>query len=210
MRAARRQQSTASCKGHRVSLSFLRIRWYRTYYAASCSPPASTARGATRTSRRAHPLLHKPRRRRRGRPRRTAAAARRTRFQSAPRPSPPRVSLRWASSRPRSGGETASRAKPRRRPAFDPGSASRRAGRRGSGRRASPSPARRAAASSRICPRVRATATVTVTAQVPPQGRQEDLRQPTPDAHQGPGFTVSKTSKTPPTPQYPTGRGKLL
>ena len=58
--------------------------------------------------------------------------------------------------------------------------------------------------------RVRPTATITVTAQVPPQGRQEDLRQPTPDAHQGPGFTVSETSETPPAPEHPTGRGKLL
>ena len=58
--------------------------------------------------------------------------------------------------------------------------------------------------------RVRATATVTVAAQVPPQGRQEDLRQPTPDAHQGPGFTVSKTSKTPPAPEHAPRRGVLL
>ena len=43
-------------------------RWYRTSCTVCCSPPASTARGATRTSRRAHLLLHKPRRRRRGRP----------------------------------------------------------------------------------------------------------------------------------------------
>ena len=58
--------------------------------------------------------------------------------------------------------------------------------------------------------RVRPTATLTVTTQVPPQGRQEDLRQPTPDAHQGPGFTVSKTSKTSSTPEHAARRGKLL
>ena len=46
------------------------------------------------------------------------------------------------------------------------------------------------------CSRVRPTTTITVTTQVPPQGRQEDLRQPTPDAHQGPGFTVSKAGAT--------------
>ena len=56
------------------------------------------------------------------------------------------------------------------------------------------------------CSRVRPTATITVTAQVPPQGRQEDLRQPTPDAHQGPGFTVSETSKTPPAPEHAARR----
>ena len=195
-------------------MRFLRTTWYRTCYAAFCSPPASTARGATRRHR--HPRLRRWRRRRRrklqhrGRRLTAAEAATRRRFRCAPRPSPPRGSPRWASSRPRSGGATASRAKPRRRPAFDPGSASRRAGRRGSGRRASPSRARRAAASSRICPRVRATATVTVTAQVPPQGRQEDLRQPTPDAHQGPGLTVSKTSETPSTPEHAPRRGFLL
>ena len=60
------------------------------------------------------------------------------------------------------------------------------------------------------CSRVRPTATLTVTTQVPPQGRQEDLRQPTPDAHQGPGFTVSKTSKTSSTPEHAARRGKLL
>ena len=60
------------------------------------------------------------------------------------------------------------------------------------------------------CSRVRPTATITVTAQVPPQGRQEDLRQPTPDAHQGPGFTVSKTSAAPPAPEHAARRGKLL
>ena len=60
------------------------------------------------------------------------------------------------------------------------------------------------------CSRVRPTTTITVTAQVPPQGRQEDLRQPTPDAHQGPGRHSSETSEKTPAPQYPTGRGKLL
>ena len=61
-----------------------------------------------------------------------------------------------------------------------------------------------------FCPRVRATATITVTTQVPPQGRQEDLRQPTPDAHQGPGFTVSETSETPPAAEHAARRGELL
>ena len=61
-----------------------------------------------------------------------------------------------------------------------------------------------------FCPRVRPTATLTVAAQVPPQGRQEDLRQPAPDAHQGPGVTVSETSETPPAPQHAARRGVLL
>ena len=60
------------------------------------------------------------------------------------------------------------------------------------------------------CSRVRPTATITVTAQVPPQGRQEDLRQPTPDAHQGPGFTASKAGAAPPAPEHAARRGELL
>ena len=61
-----------------------------------------------------------------------------------------------------------------------------------------------------FCPRVRPTATITVTTQVPPQGRQEDLRQPAPDAHQGPGFTVSKAGAAPPAAEHAPRRGKLL
>ena len=107
----------------------------------------------------------------------------------------------WGDSVPRKTPET-----PRLRPWFGLKA-------RGSARVWTPRLAQPRAPRGRLLPsrsRVRPTATITVTAQVPPQGRQEDLRQPAPDAHQGPGFTVSETSETPPAPEHPTGRGKLL
>ena len=98
-------------------------------------------------------------------------------------------------------------------PSLPRGLARRAAGRRGSAGMRTPRLAQPRAPRGRLLPsrsRVRPTATLTVTTQVPPQGRQEDLRQPTPDAHQGPGFTVSKTSKTSSTPEHAARRGKLL
>ena len=46
--------------------------------------------------------------------------------------------------------------------------------------------------------------------QVPPQGRQEDLRQPTPDAHQGPGFELVKQVRRHQRRNTPPGAGSYF
>ena len=149
-------------------------RWYKTTCCtASCSPPASRARGPTRTLRRAHlrrrnaptpaPDHDGPPLRRRGR--------------DSGAPPPRRRGVRRAGPHR---GRGLARVPRRASGAFvagPPAGSLGSAGRRGSagmrGRRASPSRARRrAAASSRLNPRVRPTATITAAAQVPPQGRQ--------------------------------------
>ena len=172
--------------------------------AASCSPPASTARGtAARAG--AHPL-RKPRRG--ARPtmtdRRGGAAA-----GCAPRRR--RRGLRRAGPH-RGRGLARSRRRWGLRASLPRGLARARGTPRLGQRPWTPRLAQPRAPRGRLLPSCSRppTATLTVTTQVPPQGRQEDLRQPTPDAHQGPGFTVSKTSKTPPAPEHAARRGKLL